>query len=417
MMTFIYSDPNSPMARRRLLCFTGTVFLLIVLLIIISHMVEKESQRKPPKQYYTGHLPSQEHNAEKERLLQPFSNNDTLSQEKKIVIEQSTVANTKNHYISDEWDPSTLTRFGGNLNFDYISSCPSGSTMLTDWKSKKPETTRCPQLFIIGTKKGGTTSLYQYLSKHPNFEGIRLHESKWIGETFYFAQNYGVGTLPKYVLSFPKNKMSGDASVDNLVFCHSPARILRTCGKKSKIIILLRNPIERYISHFMMRVDGLGYTAYNNYTSIAEVTEKELNIIKNAAIEKGAQIPSSETEWYSLRCLFSCCKSMIYEGLYYVFVMNWLCNFPKENILFLNSEEMFEDPVLILRQVLTFLGLKPLDIDTLYHITSHVYNRRLKPVLSRFHLSPDDRRKLSELYKPYNDALLELLDWQRLDWS
>ena len=83
-----------------------------------------------------------------------------------------TIHKTETHKPScDDW---TLTRFGGDLNFDY-SSCPINSIMLNSTRvNAKPLHNNCPQVFIIGARKGGSTSMYQYLSKHPDFKGILL---------------------------------------------------------------------------------------------------------------------------------------------------------------------------------------------------------------------------------------------------
>jgi [heparan sulfate]-glucosamine 3-sulfotransferase 2 len=313
----------------------------------------------------------------------------------------------------------TLTRHGADLNFDY-KTCPPHSLM-TLKKRFLSRTTRCPKVFIIGAKKGGTTSLYQYMSQHPDFQGIRLHEDKWVGETFFFAQLYGHSPLKSYLKQFPTDKMSGDASVDNLVHCQAPIRIWKTCGTNDiKIIVLLRNPMERYISNFMMRIRKTAYAQYTNISSIAESIQSDVKLLNDRLVKK---IPSllpihfnKSTDWYKLRCIFECCENMMYEGFYYVFLMNWLCNFPKENMLFLNSEEMFHNPALILKQVLDFVGLKPLNESTLNKITSETYNKGIHPFLKQHHLSSDDRRTLSYYYSTFDKAMFDILDWNNLDW-
>ena len=312
-----------------------------------------------------------------------------------------------------------LIRFGADLEFDHTSQCPEDSLLYDSNRLKllKPKTNRCPKLFIVGAKKGGTTSLYQYLSKHDDFQGIRLQESKWIGETFYFAQKYSSLRLSEYIKLFPTDKMTGDASVDNLLFCKSPERILKTCGFNTKIIILLRHPLKRYVSNFMMRVQRPVYTSYNNYTSISETTKNEYDILKKKLEQRGIELPQNNSNWIKYRCLFSCCTSMIYEGMYYVFVMNWLCNFPKENILFLNSEEMFTYPIDIYKTVLKFLGLKPLQEQKIGEITSLIYNKGIKPNKRQHHLNDNDTAMLNNIYKPLNDRLFQLLNWHNINWS
>ena len=87
-------------------------------------------------------------------------------------------------------DNRTLTRIGDGLNFDY-SFCPRNSIMLNSTRvNAKPLHDDCPQVFIIGARKGGTTSLYQYLSKHPDFKGILLNRISSAGETSYFSVRY-----------------------------------------------------------------------------------------------------------------------------------------------------------------------------------------------------------------------------------
>lgn len=308
----------------------------------------------------------------------------------------------------------SLTRLGSQLRFD-LTTCPAGSKMLIkDWQNVIiPRTSLCPKLFIIGAKKGGTTSLYNYISQHPDFKGIRLNVSVMIGETAYFARRYKTIPLNRYLAMFPRDRMSGDASVDNLVQCHSPQRILKTCGDRVKIVLLLRDPIDRYVSNFMMRVARPEYKKYNSFSSMYNTTVHELAVLKKAAKKKGVTFPfDPSSTWSKLRCIFGCCDSMIYEGLYYVFLMNWLCNFPAENLMIINSKEFFHSPALILQQVIEFVELRPLRRDTLEAITSRVYNKGTQPHLEQHQLGSDQKEQLNSIYKPFNTALLRLLNWE-----
>ena len=63
----------------------------------------------------------------------------------------------------------SLSRFGDELGFDY-STCPENSIMTSSVKrSRPPLHNDCPQVFIIGVRKGGTSSLILYLTQHNNF--------------------------------------------------------------------------------------------------------------------------------------------------------------------------------------------------------------------------------------------------------
>ena len=307
----------------------------------------------------------------------------------------------------------TLTRLGSDLNFDVTSICPSNSAMASSYYANfTPLHLDCPTLFLVGTRKGGTSSLYHYVSKHPDFEGTRLDQGPKVGETFYFSSYYNVKSWKHYLRLFPSGGvMTGDASVGNLVQCKVPKRLLDSCGKQAKIVMLFRNPIDRFVSNFRMRAK-LNVARIQNITSISTVLKLHLDRFFHEALGRHVDISNFAKEWAKLRCLFDPAINMVFEGIYYVHLLNWLCNFPPENILIINSEEFYKKPSIILDQVLQFLGLRRLDSETYDWITAHIYNKGSKDIPPQQTITTIDRKKLLGVYKPYNTALLELLDWK-----
>ena len=48
----------------------------------------------------------------------------------------------------------------------------------------------CPTLFVVGAPKGGTTSMLEFVSMHPGFEGAGLRKKGFArGEIFYFTRH------------------------------------------------------------------------------------------------------------------------------------------------------------------------------------------------------------------------------------
>ena len=87
--------------------------------------------------------------------------------------------------------PARFSRLGSQLDLDYARMCPPDSIMLSsDWRQSVPEHQGCPTLFIVGARKGGSTSLYTYVSQHPEFEGVLLNKGPQAGETFYFTSHW-----------------------------------------------------------------------------------------------------------------------------------------------------------------------------------------------------------------------------------
>ena len=314
-----------------------------------------------------------------------------------------------NHYTA------TRTRLGSEVKFN-INLCPSDSVMLKHNSNNTPLHLDCPTLFVVGARKAGTSSLYQYVTKHPDFEGTRLDWGPKVGETFYFSSHYKT-SWERYIQLFPSDGvMTGDASVGNFVECRVPKRLFESCGKQAKVVMMFRDPVNRFVSNFAMRAQ-LGSARVQNMTSITTFTKLHLDYFFHNALERKLDVTKMPESWTKLRCLFSPAINMVYEGLYYVHLLNWLCNFPAENILIINSEEFYQKPSIILTQVFQFLGLKELDFDTLQWITANVYNKGKYNIPDYQKLSSIDRKKLLGVYLPFNKALFEILGWHGMEWN
>ena len=112
--------------------------------------------------------------------------------------------------------------------------------------------------FIVGAPKAGTTSLYHYLSEHPQIEMSSQKEPDYFSDKaineqgMYYGKNR-VNTLDKYESLFVQKEsvVYGEASVSYLFYENVPEDI-KKYNPNAKIIIMLRNPIERAFSHYLM---------------------------------------------------------------------------------------------------------------------------------------------------------------------
>ena len=310
----------------------------------------------------------------------------------------------------------TLTRYGGELgNFD-PEMCPPGSLTL-NVTHMTPLHFDCPTLFIVGTPKGGTTTLIELVSMHPNFEGADLHK-KGVGkgEIFYFTRcpidHKAPKTWDQYKEHFPTGVVTGESTALYLAGCEVPKRLFQACGVKAKVVMLFRNPVHRIISHFVMdrmlqpkkkiSVDDYVNIQLKNYNLAA----KQLQFYKSVTRDwkKPSCIPQLDV------------INVVYFGLYYQHLMNWLCNFPANNIMVINSEEFYRHTPRVVTQVLHFIGLNSLPEETNTVINTTVYN---KGRYDKFDTRMSDKllKQLHNLYKPFNKALFELLHWEDVDWS
>ena len=113
--------------------------------------------------------------------------------------------------------------------------------------------------FIVGAPKAGTTSLYHYLNQHPDIEMSKVKEPNYFSsksikdQGTYYNSNIVDNYMEYHSLFNLENKTAlfGEASVSYLFYHDVPVKI-KKYNNSSKIIIVLRNPIERAFSHYLM---------------------------------------------------------------------------------------------------------------------------------------------------------------------
>ena len=314
-----------------------------------------------------------------------------------------------------------LMRLGSQLNFDY-TTCLDYPLMRYNTATRTPLHDDCPQVFILGARKGGTTSLIKYLSAHPDFTGANINDSFHAGETGYFSRFY-YRNWSRYKAQFVgEGHILGDSSVNNFVNCRVPARIYKFCGdnmRSMKFIVLLRDPVERFQSNYRFRVHA-GFPAYiKNRMNISQFVNREFNGFYDSLLRQGLDINTTQGDLNDLLCAFVPSKNAIYEGLYIVHLHHWLCNVPAENILILNSEEFFHHTADVFAEVIHFIGLSPLSNETIASIVSHKYNvsPELKLEQPQHLLSRSERQRIRDLYQPLTLKLLDLLQWPHTLWT
>ena len=153
------------------------------------------------------------------------------------------------------------------------------------------------------------------------------------------------------------------------------------------------------------------------YTTISTVVKRSLDRFLKKAQKSTLNVKNLPAQWSKLANLFEPAKNMVYEGLYYIHLSNWMCNFPAENILIINSEEFYRNASRILDIIYSFLELRRLDSETYRSITSSVYNKgHYHDVPGYQKLSAADKTSLGGLYYPFNKVLFNLLRWEAEEW-
>lgn len=122
-------------------------------------------------------------------------------------------------------------------------------------RPEKPDNKILPTFFVVGVGKGGTTSLYHYLDEHPDIY-MPVHK-----EPAYFVKTKPFGfwlrTLDEYQKHFSggaEMPHRGDCSTGYLYYHLEAAPAIHKLVPDAKIIVIIRNPLERVRSLYWFNV-------------------------------------------------------------------------------------------------------------------------------------------------------------------
>ncbi len=249
-----------------------------------------------------------------------------------------------------------------------------------------------PSFVIVGAQKAGTTSLYRYLIQHPNIK------SSLLKEIHYFDLNYNK-SLSWYHLFFPlktkKNNITGEASPYYMFHPFAIERIAKV-NPDIKIIVLLREPASRAISHFYHEV-RLG----REYLNMKEAMGRESQRLEGEQ-KKFRQNPyykSHNYQYFSYRS----------RGLYVDQIKEIKKFFSDDKIMIIDSNDFFNKTEKVVENVLTFLNQEIVfDIQTEKQFNTWDKNQDLN--------EDSIRKELKLFYKNPNKELFDLID-KKFDWD
>lgn len=196
---------------------------------------------------------------------------------------------------------------------------------------------------VIGVQKGGTTSLFSYLSQHPEIIPSKRKEVHFFDQHYYKGLYWYRSFFP--LSFFNRKKISGEATPYYLFHPGVPERI-REDVSKVKLIVLLRNPVYRAYSHFQMaKEEGI---------ETSESFEE--------AIKKERKRMAGETKKLTHLARYNSHNhlnfSYLSRGNYYDQIQHWLSYFPREQLLFIKSENLYANPKEELLKAYQFLGIR-----------------------------------------------------------
>lgn len=196
-----------------------------------------------------------------------------------------------------------------------------------------------PTFLVIGAQKCGTTSLHEYLAEHPQVGRPSTKEIQ------YFTHN-SYRPLAWYRAHFPRAGQSAHAfeSTPYMVFHPAcPARV-RAVLPDAKLIVLLRDPVDRALSHYNHQVQA-SFEKLDFETALAREGERLDG--EEERLRNDPRYRSFTHQHYSY----------VGRGMYARQLERWYALFDAEQLLVLRSEDLFADPAGTLHRVHAWLGL------------------------------------------------------------
>jgi len=197
-----------------------------------------------------------------------------------------------------------------------------------------------PNFLIVGAAKCGTTSLFRYLSQHPEIFMPRWKEpSFFIGDPFKPLNRATKSVYYKLFNGVRQETAVGEASVAYLFDKAAPNLIKEALGD-IKIIILLRDPVQ------------MSYSLYNHQV------RKEGELLNNFEAALDAEKYRQNNLSFRKHCYGWHANYYYYQrSLYYEQIKRYLEIFNPDDVLIIRFEDMAADPVNISRKTYRFLGV------------------------------------------------------------
>lgn len=260
-------------------------------------------------------------------------------------------------------------------------------------------------LIVIGAQKSGTTSLYKYLSEHPDIDVPLAKELD-----YFNSLGARVPTMEEYKTHFPtryrRNTQftSIDVSPSYLLDAATTAQNIHTLYPKAKIVVILREPVERAVSSWFMYKKY--YRSQPRWFFDADWVRNSTNLtlkISTRSTSFGADFSADiEEEIEVLKSGGRIEYPIVEFGHYKTQLKYYLELFERDNILVFDSQEFKQSTQDCLNKITTLMELKAHDLES-HQLVPHFVGDNKQPIV------PAVLDRLTEYYQEQNKGLEELL--------
>ena len=287
-------------------------------------------------------------------------------------------------------------------------------------------------MFLVGVPKGGTTTMFEILKHHPSVATGKPKEHRYWDTRKPDAPAINVENYARWL---PKSRpgdcqLTGDYSPHYFGHVEAPG-LLAQHLPNAKVVVLLRDPVKRIISAYeMLRSEQekiqhrakkskaalpIGQGMRAAWSTLQEC-DRQWNMWGTHPATNGSSLlrarpasftsPSKASQYE--RCVFARGDDLeaLTWSLYKPSYERWAEAFPPASLLFLSSEEFFNDPEAGMALVVDHFDLPP------FTFHPELIKTQIRP---KFELATDDMDWHAPVL-PADRALLETRMQETRDW-
>lgn len=257
-----------------------------------------------------------------------------------------------------------------------------------------------PDFIVIGTQRGGTTSLYRYLAAHPGVaptlvsKGVHYFDVQNDRSEAWYRGHFPPTAYRAWRLRVARQPLiTGEASPYYLFHPAVPERVAAMLPDV-KLIAMLRDPVKRAFSHYHHEFEG----GFETLPTFEEAIGAEPDRLEGEA-ERLLADPGYVSFAHQHH-------SYLARGHYAEQLEAWFAHIPRERFLIFTSEEFYRDTATVYGTVQDFLGLPHHPLAEFKTYNAHSYAP----------MDPATNARLREHFREPDRALCELLG-RDLGWD
>jgi len=252
-----------------------------------------------------------------------------------------------------------------------------------------------PDFVIVGAQRCGTTSLFRALNKHPammsnvmNAKGIHYFDTSYHRDlAWYFAHFPTRADRDSHAAKVGQKAIVGEASP---YYLYHPAGAQRMAQAipDAKIIILLRDPVKRAISHHLHMVFE-GHEPIEDIDQALNMESTRLEGIEQRLLNEPTFVSRPHQHF-----------SYTERGHYAQQLEKFLEHYDRNNVLVMTTDELISNSQSSLSAIQSFIGLEP---DPSIQLEK-------RNASSSFQPQSETVQRLTEVFAASNKRLANIVD-------